>query len=248
MTALFLTRAALKRTPPIDALARQLLPNDNGARAHAAHRLVWSLFAGDSDRARDFLFRELAPGKLNSQGRTAFLVLSSTAPATDHPLLDVETKPFAPALAAGQILGFSLRANAVRQSGARRDGPHPRPAVRHDVVMHALQACPKEERGERRAATIQSAGRGWLEEQASRAGFRLVGDVDSEDDGPGVRIDGYEQLRFARLGRKGRLSVLEFDGFLEVTDPALLLQRIGQGFGRARAFGCGLMLIRRAAP
>jgi CRISPR system Cascade subunit CasE len=33
---------------------------------------------------------------------------------------------------------------------------------------------------------------------------------------------------------------------LTVRNPASFLATLGQGFGRARAFGCGLMLIRRA--
>jgi len=35
-------------------------------------------------------------------------------------------------------------------------------------------------------------------------------------------------------------------GALEIADPAAFLARLAQGFGRAKAFGCGLMLIRRA--
>jgi CRISPR system Cascade subunit CasE len=40
--------------------------------------------------------------------------------------------------------------------------------------------------------------------------------------------------------------VLDFEGVLEVTDPVRFLAALANGFGRARAFGCGLMLIRRA--
>ena len=43
-----------------------------------------------------------------------------------------------------------------------------------------------------------------------------------------------------------RFSVLDFTGVLEVRDPAAFLAAIARGFGRAKAFGCGLMLIRRA--
>ena len=40
-------------------------------------------------------------------------------------------------------------------------------------------------------------------------------------------------------------GVMDFSGMLEVKDPARFLTQLAQGFGRARAFGCGLMLIRR---
>ena len=41
-------------------------------------------------------------------------------------------------------------------------------------------------------------------------------------------------------------STLDLDGVLTVSDPASLAPAIGQGFGAAKAYGCGLMLIRRA--
>jgi CRISPR system Cascade subunit CasE len=40
--------------------------------------------------------------------------------------------------------------------------------------------------------------------------------------------------------------MLEMTGRLEVNEPEAFLSHLSQGFGRAKAFGCGLMLIRRA--
>jgi CRISPR system Cascade subunit CasE len=251
MSGLHLSRMSLRKDPAIDALARQILPEAGGDRAHAGHRLVWSAFAGDADRTRDFLFRELMPGKGLSAGRSSFLVLSREAPNAGHPLLDIDTKPFAPDLNRGDRLGFSLRANPTRQSGAKYDGEQTiRKAIRRDVVWDALRAVPEAQRREARPRMIAEEGHRWLNERAAASGFRLLAigppDIDDPDADHGLlRIDGYEQLRFARIGRKGRISVLEFDGVLEVTEPLLLLAAIARGFGRARAFGCGLMLIRR---
>jgi CRISPR system Cascade subunit CasE len=59
--------------------------------------------------------------------------------------------------------------------------------------------------------------------------------------------DGYCQLRLPRTGgRPITVAVVECEGELLVTDPAAFVMALAQGFGRARAFGCGLMLIRRA--
>jgi CRISPR system Cascade subunit CasE len=251
MSGLHLSRMSLRRDPAIDALARQILPDAGGDRAHAGHRLVWSAFAGDPDRNRDFLFRELMPGKGLSAGHSSFLVLSHEAPNAGHPLLEIDTKPFAPELRSGDRLGFSLRANPTRQSGAKFDGDQTtRKAIRRDIVWNALREVPEPQRGEQRPKLIAMEGYRWLHERAAPSGFRLVAegppDIDDPDADHGLlRIDGYEQLRFARIGRKGRISVLEFDGVLEVTEPSLFLAAIARGFGRARAFGCGLMLIRR---
>jgi CRISPR system Cascade subunit CasE len=42
-----------------------------------------------------------------------------------------------------------------------------------------------------------------------------------------------------------RIGVLDLEGVLVVSDPARFCHCLAQGFGRAKAFGCGLMLIRR---
>jgi CRISPR system Cascade subunit CasE len=69
------------------------------------------------------------------------------------------------------------------------------------------------------------------------AGFSLVGEPN---------VDGYETLRLNRDGAAPiRFSRLDFQGVLRVDDPARFLTRLAAGFGRSRAFGCGLMLIRR---
>ena len=60
-------------------------------------------------------------------------------------------------------------------------------------------------------------------------------------------IDGYEPVRIPRDGGGAmQFSQLEFTGTLVATDPAVFLAAVRAGFGRAKAFGCGLMLIRRA--
>jgi CRISPR system Cascade subunit CasE len=43
-----------------------------------------------------------------------------------------------------------------------------------------------------------------------------------------------------------RIGVLDLEGVLVVSDPARLCHCLAHGFGRAKAFGCGLMMIRRA--
>ena len=75
-----------------------------------------------------------------------------------------------------------------------------------------------------------------------KAGFEIA-DADET-----LNIDGYDQFEIGRDGRKRsiRVSVLTFDGFLVIRDPGTFLRELPEGFGRARAFGCGLMLIRRA--
>ena len=240
----WLTRLRLKRDVPAAALARVLLPDDPSERCQTAHRLLWTLFADDPDRRRDFLWREERPGR-GSSGRGGFLVLSERAPVDAHGLFDMDPpKAWSPVLAEGDRLAFSLRANPVV---TRKDGGGS--SKRHDVVMDRLRAIPRDQRAEFRDAAMREAGRAWLDRQASEHGFTVLVEEDgeTEEERPLLRIDGYEQLRIARPREKpARLSVLEFDGVLEVKDPGRFVAALHRGFGKAKAWGCGLMLIRRA--
>ena len=105
--------------------------------------------------------------------------------------------------------------------------------------MDALYALPQSARAESRQDAIVTAGRAWFAAQGVRCGFTPDADV---------AVDGYDQRRLPReRGAAVAFSSIDFDGRLTVTDPALFLRQLAQGFGRAKAFGCGLMLIRRTA-
>ena len=231
MSALFFSRIRLKPEAAVQAIAELLLPAHDGQTLAARHKLMWSLFADDHDRVRDFLWREDKHG--------VFYTLSSRRP--ESPLFHIESKEFAPVLQAGDQLAFSLRANPVvsRRQGKGRRGQ------RHDVVMDRLRAWEASrdaagkysERRIIRQQVIQQAGEDWLAAQGQRHGFRLLT----------ATCSGYRQHRLPRRegSRHASISTLDFDGLLEVVEPAAFLQRIQQGFGPAKAFGCGLMLIRR---
>lgn len=224
---LYLTRARLRRDPSIASIAPLLLPTDASPRAGAAHQLMWSLFAGNPDAQRDFLWREDQSG--------TFFILSCRAP-DESPVFNTETKEFAPLLAVGDKLRFTLRANATR-SLKEPDAPR---GKRADVVMAALKSVAPCQRASARPGLILKEGRAWLETQGTRHGFTLV-------EGADLSVDGYDQLQIPRVGNRPiTVSTLEFDGALTVTDPVRFLASLARGFGHAKAFGCGLMLIRRA--
>ncbi len=216
---MYLSRLTLKQTPSARALAALIAPEAAGRAMDAHHRLIWSAFAGDPQARRDFLWRDM--------GRGQFLVLSAREPRGAELFEEPEVKPFAPQLAAGDRLRFVLRANATRQ----RKG-----AGRVDVVMDSLRDVPRPERAARRLEIAQAAGRRWLEEQGARAGFEVRH----------AAVAAYAVRELPGRGRnRPRFGVIDLEGVIELTDPAAFLARLKLGFGRARAFGCGLMLIRR---
>ena len=227
---LWLARAWLRQDASVATLAPLLLPEGDGRGALADHRLVWSLMTLGEAARRDFLWRREAPGR--------FLVLAPRPPESNA-LFEVTCKPFEPVLAPGDRLGFALRANpttARLQPGHR--APRKR-GKRNDVVMDALHPVPRPRRAEQRSELIQSAGWAWLMRQGERRGFH--------PEQEGLRVDGYRRAHIPRDGANPiKLGMLDYEGTLTVENPAQFVAALANGFGRARAFGCGLMLIRRA--
>lgn len=256
MSEMFLTRARLRRDPDVATLQRVLLPDDGDRRREASHHLVWSLFAGAADATRDFLFRETTrPG-----GRPTFLILSARAPSTDARLFEVETQPFTPALAPGDRLAFELHANPTVQA------EHPKTGVkgRHDVMTMAVMRLPEHASKSDKARAIDAAARRWLGRQALASGFRIVErfdpDSDAGEDAPpgferapcdveeepvALAVTGFQSAAVPGKRVAGRLGLIDYAGVLSVSDPAMFLAGVAKGFGRAKAYGCGLMLIRR---
>jgi CRISPR system Cascade subunit CasE len=228
MTNLFLSRISLRDETSIAALGPILFDVSGHHRSEISRRLVWTLFADSPDRRRDFLWRESQAGR--------FYVLSSRAPEDRHQLFNVETKEFEPALSSGERLVFSLRANATI---ARSRGNAERAGKRDDVVMAALKSVPQEQRASARKDLIQREGLAWLKRQGAVAGF----DFNDHE----VAVDGYEPITIRGSGKKAlRLSIIHFDGSLTVRNPDLFIEKMARGFGRGKAFGLGLMLVRRA--
>jgi CRISPR system Cascade subunit CasE len=221
VTDLVIAKARLRRDASTAAIASLLMPADDDQRIGASHRLLWSLYADSPDRPRDFLWRQTGQGE--------FLMLGKRAPVDRHSLFDLEHKPFAPALRAGRRLAFNLRANATARDN--RGKPV-------DVVMHALYPVPSTERAAQRERVTSEASTAWLRRQGERCGFDLVPES--------LRIDGHQQMRIPHGSKPIQFSVLDFTGELIVQEPESFLAGVAAGFGRARAFGCGLMLIRRA--
>ena len=247
---MYLSRVRLRRDVPAAALRAVLAPDGAAERAATTHRLVWTLFADSPERERDFLWREADPG--------SFYCLSSRPPEDRHGLFEVETpKPFAPVLGPGDRLGFALRVNATVSRGGRpkTDGQAGVRGKPCDIVMDALHRASDVSRPEARQRLLVPVAHDWLARQGEKHGFclpplpppRTEDDPDDVDDGP-FHVKGYRVLTIDR-GRKVRplrAGVLDLEGVLEVGDPAAFVEALRHGFGRAKAFGCGLMLVRRA--
>ncbi|NAW34289.1 type I-E CRISPR-associated protein Cas6/Cse3/CasE [Halomonas alimentaria] len=220
----------------LNGLSRGDLFDIMDGRAYAAHQLLWRLFPGHQG-ARPFLFRqemeEISDDRA-PKGLPLFYVLSDREPRPVDGLLEAQCKPFSPVLEAGERLAFRLRANpTVAKPVAGQRGR------RADVLMAAKY--PFESGGDRKsqacADAMDAAARGWLEERAGAWGFRLP---------VAPEVGAYRQHALSKeKGRPIRFSSVDYEGLLEVTEPGRLIETLAQGVGRAKAFGCGLLLLRR---
>lgn len=238
---LFLSRLKLSQSPSARALEALLNPEDDGRRLDAHHRILWAVFTDGPDRRRDFLWR--------AEGQGVFLTLSARPPAASDLFERHEIKPFAPALQPGDRLMFALRANATRTEKTGVLSAGGKEKKRHiDLVMDRLHAIPGQtvlpkgelsQRSQQRMDLAQASATDWLTGQGARSGFRLISaDV---SDYTTVALPGHQNRK-----KRPQFGILDMSGTLEVTDPTLFLDRITHGFGRAKSYGCGLMLIRRA--
>lgn len=196
--------------------------------SYAEHKLLWSLFPDQkADEGRPFLYR-----RESERDGAGFYVVSHRTPATDHPVLSVETKQYQPKLHAGERLEFKLRANPIISRRDEHGKLH-----RHDVVMDAKRVGAADGTG--LASLTRQAGLEWLAKRAAKHGF----EIEEER----VRVDGYRQQRWFKRGQPEpvRLSTLDFSGVLRIDDPDAVTAALGRGIGPAKGFGCGLLLVRR---
>ncbi len=224
----YFSKVRLRRRSELSAEERGWLDSySQGGEAHLDHALIWRLFPGDG-MARDFVFRREPPRSDASKAVLSYLVVSERKPEEDS-IFVVESKPYAPRIAAGESLRFALRANPVvsRKTGEK--------AQRHDVLMDAKkQYATSSERKEK----MYAAALAWLMKHAPQWGLQVREGT--------VLMDGYRQLTLPAKGGQAGFSMLDYSGLASVTDPELLLRALTRGVGHARGYGCGLLLVRRA--
>ena len=120
---------------------------------------------------------------------------------------------------AGQYLHFRLRANPTQSLPSETKGGEPRP------------------RGHRVALYREECQREWLVRKAAASGFCLRSvNIKKQE-------SAYTTIHRREKTHEFRLSLVQFDGLLQVTDPYVLLQAINRGIGHGKVFGCGMFSL-----
>jgi len=221
---------------PVGIDAKQLSRLACGDTYHE-HQLLWTLFDSAPDAKRDFIFR-----REQIQGWPAYYVVSERLPENQQNILSVEHKIYHPKIYVGQHLAFRLRVNPVvthtSEQGKR---------LRHDVVMHLKKKIDYKNllRSERppEIQLVQQAGFEWLQRRACASGFEFQSSA--------VNVDGYMQhktYKKYKMYKKNSsicYSTLDYEGLLTVVDVDAFYKTLMRGIGPAKAFGCGLFLVRQ---
>ena len=219
---MIISKASLSRAAGSQgALAKILL---DCAASDRGHSLVWSLFAATGDEKRNFLYRRIDAG--------SYLTVSEHPPEDAHHLWRIEEKDYAPELYPAQNLRFVLRANpamSARTPWAR--------GKKVDAVMHAKFKLAADER---KAFTGSDAALDWLMARGPVIGASF--------DRERCSATGYGQVIIRKDGASKPItfSEIDYEGVLTVADPTKLTAALFTGVGKARSYGCGLMLVRPA--
>lgn len=226
---LHFSRLTLRKDAQTAPLINVLQPAARDDRIEVDHRLLWTIMP-DEIQAKPavgeatFLWRR--------DDKPGHYYLLGPKPRENSAFFEVESKPFQVRLSAGDRLQFILRANATvdRRVGGRSG------RERADVAMDLLRAIGTQERAAKRMDLAEKAAHDWLAARSEAAGFRL----------DAFHLDGYRAIVVNRNPKKpGRIGIFDMRGLLTVSDPDKFLARLTAGFGRAKAFGCGLMMVRR---
>ncbi len=199
------------------------------------HQMIWNLFDNAPDQQRDFLYRrEDKPGE-----PPFFYLLSARRPVEGNDSLMVETKPFEPQLQEGDRLQFQLRVNAVV---TRKVDDHGKRRIRRDIIEAAIDEYrkrdPSGESWPPPTVIHHDAAKRWLDRQGEKHGFQ-----------PGdflVSNHQFHKVRKPGDANERQFTSLDIQGSLTITEATTFLTMLQQGLGRSKAFGCGLMLVRRA--
>lgn len=204
-------------------LSRVEIPWEFVRNPYDLHRQLWRLFPGEEKETRSngeelrqgFLFRI----EDNPTGRPArLLVQSRRAPEAASGVALVGTREIQPQPVVGQRLAFLLTANPVKT-----------------IADVQCDNKPSKKSDKCRVPLIKE------EEQREWIIRKLASTCEIEVS----NVLPHAPIYFRKGNRGGKLVTVTFEGVMCVRNPDILVTLMENGIGHAKAFGCGLLLVRR---
>lgn len=204
-------------------LSRVEIPWQLARNPYDVHRRLWSLFPGqpmeprrdDGEERQGFLFR-FEEQRPGRPVRT--LVQSRIAPTTCPQLALLGSREIRPQPVTGQRLAFLLTANPIKT-----------------IIDAEKDAKPRKTSDKCRVPLIdEEEQRAWLARKLA-----VAAEIET------ATVLPHEPLHFRKGSRAGKLVTVTYEGLLRVRDAEALSRLLENGIGPAKAFGCGLLLVRR---
>lgn len=184
--------------------------------AYSWHQALWTLFP-DVDRgvSSPFLYHIES---LNLTAGAHILMQSSLKPRIQSSNVHVVAmKEFSPSFSSGQSLAFKLIANPTKK------------------IVDIEKKHNKRNQGKSRVPLIKDEERKiWL----SR---KLINTACMNE----LSITSQQPVYFQKGSRAGKIVPVLFEGTFKIHDNESMHELLSKGIGPAKAFGCGLMLVRR---
>lgn len=219
---MFLTKVEMSKNKSLSDIFSMMISSGHGDARGLYHKLIWSLFDGDPNEKRHFLFREIK--------KNTFIILSEKKPHEHSDVFGpIQIKEFEPVFSVGRVFHFSLEAHlSVRNDQGRRVDP----------IAWELSKLPQEEKAWKGDRIVDREVRRWIEGKAKAFGFSL-NDLNWSD---------YHHETISRRGKtkkrdEMRMNIVKYSGILTVNDTEKFMEGYSKGIGRGKAFGCGLLLL-----
>ncbi len=217
-------------------------PRTGRRRDPAGVESPWPAFLWRADRRRD-----------DDGARFVALVQSPTVPAWEQvgaAVTEASVKRVRWNLTAGQSRRFFLRANPTQ---ARKDARQRVHVGGEDIALGSLdEAAYRARRGVRVALWGDDDRHDWLVRKLASAGARLAERTlrDEPFDGPATtrslgaaRTQARKVWRWNDKGREATHDGIDFEGIVEIADPATLHGALLSGLGAAKGIGFGLLSL-----
>jgi len=201
--------------------------------AYFGHEKIWQLVSRSKNKKRDFLYRVEYDAYKNV--KAILLLAGHPVQSTDEMIVHISPL-YNPQIAERECLHFKLRANPVvkrKENGKAKE---------YGLIIDAKHRLKKKGLvcGEDFSLDeiIHEKGMEWLERKGIQHGFYV--------ENWNVAIGRDDEYSVNAKGKnKFLIRTLDFEGRLIVTDTELFMKALFGGIGSAKAFGCGLLLVRR---
>lgn len=204
-------------------LSRVEMPWEAARNPYEIHRRIWRLFPGEERESRKsnqetrqgFLFR-MEDRQVGRPART--LVQSRRPPRSAQDLTLLGIREFNPKPLSGMRLRFLLTANPVKT-----------------IADDERESKPAKVSEKCRVPLLTE------EDQLQWLKRKLDGAAEIET----ATVLKHPPVRFRKANYAGKVVPITYEGSLSVLGPQTLLSCLENGIGPAKAFGCGLLLVRR---